>query len=121
MQRFIAAALLALFAFVMPAEAASRLFISEYNGIGITTGVVAQIAVEPSKDQVVDFSGGVTSSAAVSNNASYVRLICDTQCSVQFGTAPTATTSTKLLSAGVPEYFSIPKGQAYKISVIANP
>jgi len=121
MQRktFLAAAIFALFA---PAPAsAARLFISEYNGLGVTAGVTAQIAPEASTDQVVDFSGGVTSSTAFGTNTSYVRVVCDVQCSVKFGTSPTATTSSKLLPALTPEYFAVPKGQAFKASVIANP
>lgn len=107
---------------VTEASAASKLYISEYASVGVATGVVAQIAAEPSTDQTpVDFSGGVASSSAFASTTSYVRVVCDTQCAVKFGTAPTATTSSKMLPALLPEYFAVPKGSSYKISVIAAP
>lgn len=117
MQRLIAAALLALFA---TQAHAAKLYISEYNLIGNASGHIAQIANEPViADQVVDYSGGVASSTAFKGSTQYVRILCDTQCSVQFGTTPTATTSTKLIPALTPEYFGVSPG--FKISVISNP
>lgn len=117
MQRLIAAALLALFA--TQAQAA-KLYVSEYKELGNASGHVAQVALDPPlAEQVVDYSGGVASSNAFKGSTQYVRIICDTQCSVQFGTAPTATTSTKLVPALTPEYFGVSPGN--KISVISNP
>jgi hypothetical protein len=104
------------------ANAASKLYISEYAAVGAAQGTVAQVAAEPVlANQLLDFSGGVTSSAAFNAATSYIRVVCDTQCAVLFGTAPTATTSSKMLPALLPEYFAVPKGQSYKISVIAAP
>jgi hypothetical protein len=120
MLRPLMVAFLALFA--TQATAASKLYISEYAAVGVAQGTVAQVAAEPIlANQLVDFSGGVASSAAFNAATSYVRVVCDTQCAVLFGTAPTALTSSKLLPALLPEYFAVPKGSAYKISVIASP
>lgn len=120
LRKLILAGFLALLA--SQAHAANRLFISEYVSVGAPAGIVAQIAQEPVvADQTVDFSGGVTSSAAFNSKTNYIRVVCDSQCSVSFGTAPTATTSSKMLPALIPEYFAVPKGASYKISVIANP
>lgn len=117
MQRLIASAIFALLA--TNAQAA-KLYVSEYKEVGNAQGHVAQIALEPViADQVVDYSGGVASSNAFKGSTQYVRVLCDTQCSVQFGTAPTATTSTKLLPALTAEYFGVSPG--FKISVISNP
>ena len=105
------------------AQAANRLFLSQYVSVGSPAGTVAQIAQEAVvvADTVVDFSGGVTSSAVFDSKTNYVRVLCDTQCSVSFGTSPTATTSSKLLPALLPEYFAVPKGASYRLSVIASP
>lgn len=120
MLRLFATAFFALL--VSQASAASKLYISEYSAVGTASGTVAQIGAEPAvTNQLVDFSGGVTSSAAFNSATSYIRVVCDTQCAVLFGTAPTATTSSKMLPALLPEYFAVPRGQSYKISVIAAP
>lgn len=118
---YLLAALLCLFA--TQADAASKLFISEYGVLGSTNspGGAAQIAAEPVLvDQVVDFSGGVTASSAFSGQTRFVRLQCDTRCAVRVTTAGTAaTTSNKPLAADSPEYFGVQPGD--KVSVIASP
>lgn len=100
---------------------AAKLYISEYSSVTIASAIPAQVAFEPAvTDQTpVDYSGGVVSSAAFNNATAYIRVLCDTQCSVKFGATPTATTSSKLLPALTPEYFGVVPGQ--KISVISNP
>jgi hypothetical protein len=101
-----------------------KLYITEYKSIvplgGAYVSVVAQIAAEPGVDQSpVDFSGGVASSASFAAATTYIRVVCDAQCSVLFGTNPTATNSNKMLPALAPEYFGVTPGQ--KISVVSNP
>lgn len=119
--RLLAAALLCLLA--SPSFAASKLFISEYGVLSATNsgGVPAQAAAEPTLgDQVVDFSGGATSSAAFSSQTRYVRLMCDTRCAIRVTTAGSAaTTSNKPLAADSPEYFGVQPGD--KVNVIASP
>lgn len=113
------AVLALLLAWIAPAEAA-KLYISEYAQVGVARGEVAQIAREPSfVEQAVDFTAGVTQSAAFGSATTFVRIMCDTRCSVRFGSNPTATTSHKALAADAPEYFGVNAGD--KVSVIANP
>jgi hypothetical protein len=120
--RFLAAALLCTAA--QPAFAASKLYISEYNALGVTStaGAVAQVAQEPAiTDQApVDYSGGVASSATFNANTNLVRVLCTSTCSIKIVTSGNATTSNKPLGAGAPEYFAVPQTGTYKISVIAN-
>lgn len=119
--RKILAACLFLLAASTPSFAASKLYISEYTNVGTSNGVVAQIASEPAKDQSpLDYSGGVQVSAAFAARTNYVRLLCTSTCSVVFGTSPTATTSNKIMAAGVAEYFAVPPNQSLKVSVISN-
>lgn len=71
-------------------------------------------------DQTVAIGGGSTSSAAFNARTRLVRLHCDAICSVKFGTAPTALTTSARMAAGTTEYFSIEAGTALKVAVISN-
>lgn len=102
---------------------AAKCYIREYNTIGQANSQPAQIALEPAiTDQVTpDFAAGSVQSSAFNANTSFVRLWCDTQGSFLIGTNPTAANTNAPVSAGVPEYFGVPVGQGYKLSVRANP
>jgi hypothetical protein len=118
LRKLILAGLFALLA--TGAQAANKAYISEFGVLGTSNNGVPQIAAQPSlTEQTVDFSGGVTSSAAFGGGTKYIRILCDSRCSVQFGAAPTATTSKMPLAADTPEYFGVQPGE--KVSVIANP
>ena len=122
MLRKLLAALLLCVAFTSAANAADLLYISEYNQPGITRGLVVQIPQEQSFDQVTaDFTSAAVQSAAFQPGTNIVRLICSVQCSVLFGTNPTATNANKVLPALLPEYFAVPAGQSFKVSVHTNP
>lgn len=47
-----------------------------------------------------------------------VRVVCTTDCRIAIGSNPTATTSSTLLPAGVPEYFAVREGE--KLAVIGT-
>jgi len=118
--RILAAACFALL--VAEPALASQLKIQEFTKLGVTfNGVQPEIApLPPIASQVVDFSGGVASSAVLNTATYYARLRCDVQCAVRVGTSPqTAATTDMTLSAGVAEYFAVPAGAV--ISVIASP
>jgi hypothetical protein len=123
--RVVAAICLALFSFLLDAASASAadlLYISEYTAPGTSRGTTVQIAQESSLDQVTaDFTAAAVQSAAFASTTNIVRLICNVQCSVLFGTNPTATANNKVLPALVPEYFAVPAGQSFKVSVHTNP
>lgn len=59
--------------------------------------------------QNVSYDASVQSTA-VSANATVVRLVATTDCHVQIGTNPTATTTSAFLPAGVVEYVGIKPG-----------
>lgn len=96
----------------------SKLYVSEYSGTQFQGGNVTSPPQELSTDQVVDFSGGVTASAAFKNNTNLIRLQSDSICSFAFGTAPVATTSNKRLAAGISEFYGVQPG--WKVSAITN-
>lgn len=71
-------------------------------------------------NQTVVIGAGSLQSSAFNAATTFVRVHVDAICSIEFGTNPTATTSTRRLAANATEYFSVPKGQSYKLAVIAN-
>jgi hypothetical protein len=100
----------------------SKLYVTEFSSTGRDAqGLEAQVAKQPALlDQTpVDFSGGVTQSAAFNAATTIVRLWSDVQCSVKFGSNPTATNQNLPLAAFSGEYFAVLPGQ--KVSVISNP
>jgi hypothetical protein len=114
--------LLAAALFVLPAtaNAASRVWISEFGVLTATnSGSAGQMAALPSlADQsTLDISGGVQTSAAFGSQTKYIRITCEVQCAVKVG--GTATTSSLPIGAMSPEYFGVQPGAT--ISVIANP
>jgi len=101
---------------------AALCYVSEYQVAASQDGRAVNVALETSIDQTpVNFGGGATSSAAFNSNTNFVRIWCDVQCSIKFGTAPTATNANKPLSAGAPEYFWVPRNLGWVVSCIANP
>lgn len=96
----------------------ARIFITEYADTGPLSPALAQ---EPmNADQTIDFTAGVTPSAAFKNNTKLVRLHVDSIASVAFGTAPIATVTNRRMVAGQTEYFQVPPGAGYKVSAIIN-
>jgi hypothetical protein len=115
--------LLAAALFVLPAtaDAASRVWISEYAVLTATAsgGSSGQMAAIPAIaiQSTLDISGGVQSSAAFNAQTKYIRIICEVQCAING--SGTATTSSTLLPALSPEYFGVQPGAT--VSVIAAP
>ncbi len=94
----------------------AKLYISEY--VGLAKNGIAQAVVEPALAvQVVDFSGGATSSAAFNSQTNIVRLHTDAICSVRFD-GQAATTSYSRMRSDQTEYFGVQPGS--KLSVIVN-
>lgn len=99
----------------------SKLYVTEYQLLAPIEGSVALIPKEaPLAEQVLDYSGGAASSAAFNKATTFVRIHTDAICSVLFGTAPTATTSTQRLAAGTTQWHGVPPNGAFKVSAITN-
>lgn len=98
----------------------STMYISEYADAGYGSNG-SSLGAEPSvADQAVTFTGTPGASAAFKNNTKLVRIQVDGIASILFGTAPTAATTNKRMTAGQTEYFMVPVGAAYKVSAITN-
>jgi len=99
----------------------TKLYVREYVEPPVHLGGLLPMASEPGvADQVVDYNAGVASSSAFNAKTRFVRVHTDAICSILFGTAPTALTTSARMAAGQTEYFEVPKGQSYKVSAITN-
>ncbi len=93
-------------------------YISEFSALAKVTG--ANIAMMPPLAEQTVAIGAEADSAAFNAATRFIRVHNDAICSIAIGTAPTASTSTMRLPADSIEYFAVPKGESYKISVITN-
>lgn len=94
----------------------AKLYITECSNIGTASGAQV-LKMPPVATQVVDFSGGVTSSNPYNRSTWVIRVQTDAICSVRFdGSA--STTSHMRMGAGQTECFQVQPGE--KLSVIAN-
>lgn len=96
----------------------TKAYVTEYGDA--TGGGAVQIAQGPAlRTQVVDYSAGEAKTALpFLDNTKFVRVNVDSICSVSEGTAPTATTSSKRMSAESTEYWGVRPGD--KLSFITN-
>jgi hypothetical protein len=121
MLRILATALFALLS-ITSADAASRVWISEYGVLTATnSGGPGQMAALPALalQSTLDLTDGTAkTSAAFGGQTRYIRIVCEVQCAVR-GDGTAATTSAILLPALGPEYFGVQPGAT--ISVIAAP
>lgn len=98
----------------------ATMYVTEYADFPHMPNAIV-MANEPGTDQVVTYTGTAGSSTAFLNNTRYVRVHVDGIASIKFGTAPTAVANTnKRLTAGQTEYYSVPMGQAYKVSAVTS-
>jgi len=74
----------------------------------------------PVANQTVAITAGSVQSSAVNALTKFLRIHTDAICSIEIGTNPTATATTRRLAANSTEYFSIPLGASYKVAVITN-
>lgn len=94
------------------------MYITEYSDFALSNGAV--IPQEPPTAEQTVAIGVEAKSAAFQNNTRIVRLHCDAICSVEFGTAPTATTSKARMAANETRTVLVNPGSAFKVSVISN-
>ena len=100
----------------------ATLYITEFSAQARdAAGYVMPIAAEPpAANQTVAIGGASVQSSAFNALTGMVRIHTDAICSIEFGTNPTATATTRRLAANQTEYFGVPKGASYKVAVITN-
>lgn len=97
-------------------------YITEYARQGRdAAGYQMVVADEPPvANQTVAITVGSVQSSAFNANTKFVRISTDAVCSIEFGTNPTASATTRRMPANTTEYFSVPQGSSYKVAVITN-
>lgn len=99
----------------------ATLYIAEYALMGAAPNSVPQMPQEPVvAEQILAIGGSSGQSAFFNARTRFVRLHCDSVCSVEFGLNPTATATTARLAANQTEYHAVPEGGSYRVAVIAN-
>lgn len=98
----------------------AKAYITEYSGVRALEGFPgpAQIALTPELANQTVVIGSEAKSSAFSAGTRLIRVHVDAICSIEIGTAPTATTSMARMAADQTEYFGVVPGD--KISVITN-
>lgn len=98
----------------------TKLYIAEYNSVASVNadGSVLAMLQPPTVEQVVDYTGGATPSAAFKATTTFVELHTDAICSVAFGTTPVATVNNMRMVAGERRIVGVLAGQ--KVSAIVN-
>jgi hypothetical protein len=93
-------------------------YIAEFADIAHLDG--CPVAMMPPLAEQTVAIGAEADSSAFNASTRYIRVHNDAICSIAIGLTPTATTSTMRLPADSIEYFAVPRGAGYKISVITN-
>lgn len=73
-------------------------------------------SIFPGVSQKVSFTATSAASSAFSSDVTVVRVYSDQDCYIEFGTVPTATTSSLFLPGGITEYFGV--AASYKVAAI---
>ena len=100
----------------------ATVYITEYaRQARDASGYQMVIADEPSvTNQTVAVTGASAQSATFNPLTRFLRVHTDAICSIEFGTNPTATTTSRRMPANTTEYFGVPLNGSYKIAVISN-
>lgn len=86
-----------------------------------TAGNAPQIPQEPPLvEQQLAIGASSVQSAAFNASTTAIRLHCDVPCRLVFGLNPTASGTNQRFAANQTEYKSVPKGQSFKVAVIAS-
>jgi hypothetical protein len=104
----------------------TKLYVAEYAGLTPVTshnGIPAQCPQEPALAvQVVDYTAGTAASSAFNAKTRFVRIHCDSSCSVKFGgTSVTAAVTDPRMAADQTEFRGLPlDGSVTKVAAITN-
>jgi hypothetical protein len=98
------------------------LYVTEFAELAIGPGGrVGQIPQRPPlAEQAVAVAAGHAESNAFNAATRIVRLHSDVICSMVIGTNPVATAANARMAANQTEFYGVPVGGAYKVSVITN-
>ena len=97
-------------------------YITEYSRQGRdASGNQMVVADEPPvANQTVAITAGSVQSSALNALTKFIRVSTDAICSIEIGTNPTASSTTRRMPANTTEYFSVPLNGSFKVAVITN-
>lgn len=110
--------LVALLLLATPADAANRVWITEFVTIKVQAAApFATLPANVHQAPLTIINTAAVSSAPFDQQTKYIRIVCEVQCSIRVGSG--AMQTDMMLPALRPEYFGVQSGKT--ISVIANP
>ena len=99
----------------------ARISIREYEHISAVTRGIVPVGEEPAvASQTFTITGATQSSSAFNIRTRFVRIHTDVNCSLEFGTAPTATAGSCDMVAGQTEYFGVVNATSLKVAFITS-
>lgn len=99
----------------------ATLYITEFSRVYSAADISAPFAVQPPiAEQTVAIGGSSAASAAFNVSTTFVRLHTDAICSIEFGSAPTASATKARMAASTTEYFAVAANSNQKVAVITN-
>lgn len=99
----------------------SKAYITEFSDMQPMTvggGLGSMVLWQNQVNQVVAIGGGSANSNPFNAKTRVIRVNVDVTCSIDIGSAPTASANTARMQAGTTEYFGVYGGQL--LAVIAN-
>ena len=99
----------------------ATLYITEFALMGAAPNATPQMPQQPAVAEQTLAIGGTSGQSAFFQPATrFVRIHCDSVCSVKFGPNPTAVATGARLAANQTEYHAVPEGGSFRVAAIAN-
>ena len=98
-------------------------YITEFADVAVLQGNRVAMAMQPPiAEQAITFTSTAGTSAAFNATTKLVRICVDSIASILFSTAGTAAvlSTNARMSAGQTEYFGVPQGQGFKVSIVVT-
>lgn len=97
-------------------------YITEFARYGRSSdGYKMPVPEEPRvANQTVAVGAGSVQSSAFNALTSVIRIHTDVICSIELGTNPTASATTRRMAANTTEYIAVPLNAAFKLAAITN-
>jgi hypothetical protein len=97
----------------------AKIYVTEHTYPRVSQGaMVPVVSMPPLTTQTVAIGAGSVQSSAFNAKTEMVAVHTDAICSIEFGSNPTATATSRRMAANTTEYFKVATGD--KIAVITN-
>lgn len=97
----------------------AKIYITEHDRPSVSYGnLMPVVKMPPIATMTAPIAGTTTQSSGFGTTTFMICIHADTICSVEFGSNPTATTSSRRIASNATEYFEVTPG--HKVAVISN-